>query len=325
MITRISKKRDADRLKRKHVLTGYPKKLTTSKVINVIITPNSKKLSVVCVFFCLVVFLVLPAQAFTADSFTITIAKNGDATASFKYTLEGVIENAIPESILEEQLVKGLATSSDPPEVLAFDKSGANIYLKKFAVVTNVPTGTEYQTASMDFKKAQIALENSAVSSVISADFSPKLTTVTFPDGYTRQLTDSSVLPSMKHIVIDPAKAQAVQAALTVAAAQEPTVGTIAVNTSPQHVRVYIDSAYAGESPDIFSGITPGEHEVMFEADGFVSITKTVTVKAGETTTVFESMSYAETPTKKSGAPGFEILFAGLVLACIVLAVRHRK
>ena len=40
---------------------------------------------------------------------------------------------------------------------------------------------------SMDFTKAEIALKNSAVSSVISADFSPKKVTVTFPDNYTKR------------------------------------------------------------------------------------------------------------------------------------------
>ncbi|HNX17927.1 MAG TPA: PEGA domain-containing protein [Methanoregula sp.] len=274
---------------------------------------------------CLALFLILPVQAFTADSLTITIAKNGDATASFKYTLEGVIENAIPESLLQEQLVKGLATSSEPPEVLSFDKSGANLYLKKFAVISDVPTGTEYQTASMDFKKAQIALENSAVSSVITADFSPKVTTVTFPDGYSRQITDSSVLPSLRHTVIDPTKAQSAQATQAVQTINEPTSGAITVSSSPEHVRVYIDNTYAGESPETFSDIAPGEHAVMLESDGFVSVTKTVTVKAGETTTIFESLSYAETPTKKSGVPGMGVIIAILALAGVGMAVLRRK
>ena len=93
-----------------------------------------------CGILCTALLLVAPVQAFTADSLSITVAKNGDATASFTYSLDGVIENAIPESILQEQLVKGLATSSDPPEVLSFSKSEADLYLKNFALVTDVPT-----------------------------------------------------------------------------------------------------------------------------------------------------------------------------------------
>jgi hypothetical protein len=282
-------------------------------------SPKTLRPLFLCGILCLTLFLVAPVQAFTADSLSITVAKNGDATASFKYTLDGVIENAIPESMLQEQLVKGLATSSDPPEVLSFDKSGADLYLKNFAVINDVPTGTEYQTASMDFKKAQIALQNSAVSTVISADFSPKVTTVTFPDGYSRQLTDSSVLPTLKHTVIDPAKSNAVP---TVNAS---ALGAIEVSSSPEHVHVYIDTTYAGESPGTFSEITPGQHEVMLEADGYITLTKTVTVKAGETTTILESLEFAETPTKKADAPDAGAVIGVLALAGCGMAVLRRK
>jgi hypothetical protein len=217
--------------------------------------------------------------------------------------------------MLQEQLVKGLATSSNPPDVLSFDKSGADLYLKNFAVTNDVPTGTEYQTASMDFKNAQNALENSSVSAVITADFSPKIITVTFPDGYVRQLTDSSVLPSIKHTVIDPTKAQVTQA----------MTGAIRVNSSPEHVRVYIDNTYAGESPGTFSEIPPGQHEVMLEADGFISLTKNVTVNAGETTMVLDSLKFVETPTQKARAPDTGMVIGILALALCGMAVLRRN
>ncbi|MFA5237105.1 MAG: PEGA domain-containing protein [Methanoregula sp.] len=291
----------------------------TKRVITMMYSPKILRPLFLCSLICLLLLLIGPVQAFTADSLSITVAKNGDATATFKFTLDGVIENAIPESMLQEQMVKGLATSSDPPEVLSFDKTGASLYLKNFAVTNDVPTGTEYQTASMDFKKAQIALESSAVSTVISADFSPKITTVTFPDGYSRQLTDSSVLPTLKHTVIDPARANAVPTA------NVSSLGAIKISSSPERVQVYIDSAYAGESPGTFSEITPGQHEVMLEADGYLPLTKTVTVNSGETTMVLESLGLAETPTKKSGAPGVGTVIAVLALAGCGMAILRRK
>jgi hypothetical protein len=272
-----------------------------------------------CGILCTALLLVAPVQAFAADSLSITVAKNGDATAAFTYTLEGVIENAIPESILQEQLVKGLATSSDPPEVLSFSKSEADLYLKNFALVTDVPTGTKYQTASMDFKKAQIALQNSAVSTVISADFSPKVTTVTFPDGYSRQLTSSSVLPSLDHTVIDPAKANAVPT--TNAAA----LGALNISSSPENVHVYIDTTYAGDTPGTFSQIPPGRHEVMLEADGYVTLTTNVTINAGETTQLIEDLDFAPTPTKKANAPDSGSVLVVLALAFCCMAVLRRK
>lgn len=173
--------------------------------------PNARSLCpvVLCCVLCIALLAVAPAEAFTADSLNITVSTNGDAIADFQYTLNGVIENAIPLSVLQDQLVQGLATSSEPPQVLSFSKSEATLLLKSFAVTNAVPTGTEYQTAPMNFSNAQAALQISAVSSVISADFSPKITTVTFPDGYSRQFLASSVLPSIDHIVVNPAQAGA--------------------------------------------------------------------------------------------------------------------
>jgi hypothetical protein len=272
-----------------------------------------------CGILCIALLLVAPVNAFTADSLSITVAKNGDATAAFTYTLDGVIENAIPESILQEQLVKGLETSSDPPQVLSFSKSEADLYLKNFAMVTDVPTGTEYQTASMDFKKAQIALQNSAVSTVISADFSPKVTTVTFPDGYSRQLTSSSVLPSLDHTVIDPAKASAVPTVNTSA------LGALNISSSPENVHVYIDTNYVGDTPGIFSQISPGQHEIMLEADGYVTLTTNVTVNAGETTPLIEDLDIVPTPTTKANAPDAGTVIVVLALALCGVAVLRKK
>lgn len=238
-----------------------------------------------------------PVHAFTADSLSILVAKNGNATATFRYTLEGVIENAIPESVLQDQLVNGLATSSDPPQVVSFDKSQATLILKNFAMTTDVPAGTEYQTSPMDFKNAQIALRNSAVSTVISADFSPKTISVTFPDGYTQELSDSSVLPGLKHTVIDPAKAASATASGTTAQ------GSLKVSAIPGKVRVYIDSSYAGETPDTFRNLSPGRHDVMLEADGYVSRTVTATISAGNTTTLFVTLDRVLPTTEKAGLP----------------------
>jgi hypothetical protein len=259
---------------------------------------------------CIALLAVAPAAAFTADSLNISVGTNGDAIADFQYTLNGVIENAIPQSILQAQLVKGLATSSEPPQVLTFSKSDATLLLKSFAVTNAVPTGTEYQTAPMNFTNAQAALQNSAVSSVISADFSPKITTVTFPDGYSRQFLASSVLPSIDHIVVNPAQAGAASTSSAI------TPGAIQVNTSPEHTQVFIDSAYVGESPGVFSGLTPGDHQLMLEADGFLTLTTTATVTSGETTLLVENLAYAATPTPQSAAPG-----AGVVIAIIALTV----
>ena len=282
--------------------------------------PNARSLYpvVLCCVLCIVLLAVAPAEAFTADSLNITVSTNGDAIADFQYTLNGVIENAIPLSVLQDQLVQGLATSSTPPQVLSFSKSEATLLLKSFAVTNAVPTGTEYQTAPMNFSNAQAALQNSAVSSVISADFSPKITTVTFPDGYSRQFLASSVLPSIDHIVINPAQAGA-------DSTSSATFGSIQVNTSPEHTEVFIDSAYVGESPGVFSGLTPGDHQLMLEADGFLTLSKKVTVTSGQTTLLVENLEYATTPAQQSEAPGVGFVIAVLAVFMFSIFILRRR
>ena len=267
-----------------------------------------------CMAFCLTLFLIPPVPAFTADSLNITVGTNGDAIANFHFTLQGLIENAIPLSVLQDQMTKGLATSSEPPQVLTFSKSGATLLLKGFAVTTTVPAGTEYQTSSMDFTKAQVALQNSAAGSVITADFSPGITTVTFPDGYSRQFIAQSTLPSVDHIVT-----------LSSAQADAGAPGAIQINTSPEHTRVFIDAAFAGESPGLFSGIAPGNHQVLLEADGFEPLSKNITVTAGETTRLAEILSYATTPTPQSGTPGVVSGIAAVALAGSGIILLHRR
>ncbi|MGA9622325.1 MAG: PEGA domain-containing protein [Methanoregula sp.] len=273
--------------------------------------------AIMCGFLCLAFLVVAPAAAFTADSLNITVGTNGDATAVFQFTLDGVIENAIPQSILENQLVQGLATGASQTQIISFNNSEATLLLKNFATTNDVPTGTEYQTASMNFTKAQIALQNSAVSTVISADFSPEITTVTFPDGYSRQFFSSSVLPSLDHIVVNPGQSGT--------SAGTPAYGSLEVNTTPEHTHVYIDSIYVGDSPGMFPEITPGNHLVSLQADGFIPLNTTVNVKAGNITQLFGDLDFATTPTKKSVAPDAGMIIAMLSFAFCGMSFLYRK
>ena len=259
---------------------------------------------------CVLAILVAPAYAFTAQSLDITVDKNGDAIADFRFALEGALEKAIPQSMLEDELKKGLTTNSDPPVILSFDKSGVSMLMKNFAMVNDVPTGTEYQTASMDFKKAEIALKNSALSSVVSADFSPQSIVVTFPDGYSRTFTDSSALPSLKHTIIDPNK--------KVQETDTSMLGSLSISSSPENALVSIDSVYAGNTPFVFPGITPGDHEIRLELDGFVTLTKTVTITPGNVTTDVEVLSYVpKTPEQNRGGLTGILVVIGLVVIVV--------
>lgn len=270
-------------------------------------------------------FFGISAHAFTANSLDIAVDHNGDALATFRFTLEGVLENSIPQSMLEEELKKGLTTSTEPPELKSMDKSSAVLLMKKFADISDVATGTEYRTATMDFKKAEIALQNSALSSVVSADFSPQRITLTFPDSYQREFSNVDVLPAVFHTVIDPSRTLQTPVLSDVTAIRTLTPapaakGSMNVTSSPLNVKVYLDSGYIGEAPAVFPEISPGTHTVDFRKDGYESFSKNVTIIEGKTTNVMVVLKFippASTDTSSS-YPAF--VWTVVVITLIALA-----
>ena len=285
---------------------------------------------------CCSFFTVIPAHAFTANSLDITVSENGDAIATFRFTLEGFIENAIPQSMLEEELTKGLTTSSDPPVLQSMDRSSAVLLMKKFADTSDVPTGKEYRTATMDFKKAEIALQNSGLGDAVTADFSPATISLTFPDTYKRQFSNVDVLPAVFHTVEDPVKVAQVQLRLRRQrwlrhrhhrVPQQhlsflPHLlrkASINVTSSPQNVKVSIDSQYIGEAPALFQDIPAGTHVMAFTKEGYSPVSKNVLVNAGKTTNIMVVLTYlpgAATAQEPSSFPWLPVLLVitGLVV-----------
>lgn len=278
---------------------------------------TSRTRSILALMAGIAVLIFCPAAAFTANSLDITVDESGDATAIFQFTLEGFLENAIPQSILEQELLKGLGTSSEPPELITMDRSSATIRLKQFASLFDVPTGTEYRTVSMDFTKAEVALQQSAVNSIVSADFSPAVMTVTFPDDYISRFTNADLLPSLTHTIIDPVKAASVVHTPS-------TNGAVKVVSIPEGARVDIDGNYAGTAPATFTGIPAGSHTLRFSMENYEGVEKTVSVKEGQTIQISVFLAYVQ-PTPQQ-APGFAgvLVLAGIALLLVVMAVRRR-
>jgi hypothetical protein len=264
-----------------------------------------------------------PVQAFTANSLDITVDKNGDATAIFRFSLEGFIENAIPQSMLEEQLLKGMSTSSNPPELISMDRSSATIRMKNFADTSEVPTGTEYRTASMDFKKGEIALQNSGLSSVITADFSPASVVVRFPDNYSREFANSDTLPSISHTIIDPTKHPESSNTTGSGVPLKPVNGAVRVVSSPAGVDVSLDGQYLGTAPSTFTGISAGPHTFRFSRENYAPVSRTVTVNPGQTIQLSVFLSYVE-PTPVQQSPGFAAMLAIGVLGLCIVMVRRK-
>jgi len=273
---------------------------------------------------CCSVFFVHPVHAFTANSLDIVVEKNGDATATFRFTLEGIVENAIPQSVLEDQLKKGLSTGPEPPDLISMDRSNAVLLLRKFADTSDVETGTEYRTESMDFKKAEVALQNSGLGGAVTADFTPDSVTVTFPDSYKKSFSNVDSLPAITHTVIDPTRTPRATAAPGGAitdgnpATGLAASGSMSVNSSPEGVKVYVDSQYIGDASSVFFGIAPGVHAVEFRKEDYDPVSRNVTVLAGKTTHVMVVLMY-NPPATSDVSPSFP--WPALLVVIIGLAV----
>jgi hypothetical protein len=81
-----------------------------------------------------------------------------------------------------------------------------------------------------------------------------------------------------------------------------------------------------GNAPATFFDIAPGGHMVMFQKEGFETVTKTLTITAGKTTaaTVFLEYTTTATPKNASLLPGFEGVLAGISLAGYYICRRYR-
>ena len=72
--------------------------------------------------------------------------------------------------------------------------------------------------------------------------------------------------------------------------APQPISGSIDVNSSPMSAEIYIDGTHYGQTPNYINEILIGTHELKLEKQGCSPITKTITIKEGETCTVNEKL-----------------------------------
>ena len=95
-----------------------------------------------------------------------------------------------------------------------------------------------------------------------------------------------------------------------------PTTGSIEVISAPSGAEVYVDNVYRGYTPMTVQNIAPGSHVVLLQLGGYNNWQSTVTVNAGQTTSV--SATFVEAPTPTS-TPTKAAAFPFVVLSALVL------
>ena len=156
---------------------------------------------------CIILLLMIcnsPAQAFTADSLSIDVQKNGDATIDFEYTL------SLPEKIAvflkiadpNEELKKALEGNFHlPVSVESVSDSSARFSVSRFAPVSEKNGSLLVQTPALSFAAAEKILKNYWFAPLVKPDFSPGITTITYPDGYTEEFEEQISIPKTSHLL----------------------------------------------------------------------------------------------------------------------------
>lgn len=161
-----------------------------------------KKICILIGGLCLLAFAVMPVQAFTVTSLTMTLAPNGDAQVDIHYDLTLFEEGAIFFRISDPaaELRKAFSTNSDHPvTVTQATGSSARVLIPSFASSNTDGDTTTMVTPSLSFEKAQGVLDQYWFAPLLSPDFSPDVTTIIFPDGYRASFYNLLVIPSVPH------------------------------------------------------------------------------------------------------------------------------
>nr|WP_320161384.1 hypothetical protein [uncultured Methanoregula sp.] len=161
-----------------------------------------KRVYLLLVCLCLLALAVMPAQAFTAKSLTVTLAPNGDARINMQYELSFLEESAVFFRMADPaaEVKKAFDSNTNRPvTVNSVTSSSADIVVPSFAGVTQKNGAMTMTSPSISFARAQEILKNYWFAPLISADFAPRLTTVAFPDGYQATFNNTITIPSVTH------------------------------------------------------------------------------------------------------------------------------
>ena len=89
--------------------------------------------------------------------------------------------------------------------------------------------------------------------------------------------------------------------------APKPINGSIEINSSPMEANIYIDGKSYGTTPNYINEILIGTHELKLEKQGCTTITKSITIKEGETLSVNEKLQTGKEIVIKTDKSGDKI------------------
>ncbi|PKL70590.1 MAG: hypothetical protein CVV30_04360 [Methanomicrobiales archaeon HGW-Methanomicrobiales-1] len=154
------------------------------------------------------VIIVCPVQAFSAKNLDISIQDNTNAIITFSYDLSWYESIAVFSRIADPgtELAKALRTQfKKNVEVTSVTGNSAQFQVENFASRAVNDGAVSLNTPSLSFKNADKVLKKYWFASFISPDFSPEITRVSFPDGYSEEFYNRDLIPSVHHTLVMPA------------------------------------------------------------------------------------------------------------------------
>ncbi|MDD1719497.1 MAG: hypothetical protein LUQ25_05520 [Methanoregulaceae archaeon] len=154
------------------------------------------------IILCIAVIFMAPVQAFSADELTLDVRKNGDTQVALEYSLSWVeyiavyLHIADPATELRSALEKSL---NRQVSVSSAGTRSADFTVYNLASVHTADNSTTLVTPGLSFDQAGTVLDDYWFSSLVKPDFSPRITTVRFPDGFSTEFTEASAIPPVIH------------------------------------------------------------------------------------------------------------------------------
>jgi len=154
---------------------------------------------------CIITFAVLPAEALSVSTLTITIGQNGDARVNLHYQLTMVEQAAVYFQIADPAAELKNALESNLNEQVTVYEAGttsADVIIPSFASVSQGTGKKTITTPGFSFISVQKVADGYWFAPLISPDFTPKVTTIVFPDGSTEILYNQIDIPSFTHQIV---------------------------------------------------------------------------------------------------------------------------
>jgi hypothetical protein len=151
---------------------------------------------------CLLAFAVMPAQAFTAKTLTVTLAPNGDAQITMQYDLSFLEQSAVFFRMADPatELKKAFDSNTNREvTVNSVTSSSADFVVPSYARVTQKDGTMTMTSPEISFSRAQEVLKRYWFAPLISANFAPQQTIIIFPDGYQETFSNALTMPSITH------------------------------------------------------------------------------------------------------------------------------